>query len=172
MTRVLSSAAVDSAFAQETDEAWLIFMVVDHANIEEPLRLVANEVDVVRSGTVAGAVSHANLDGVYTAFPFEVVMPGESDQVPTAQIRVANADRLIVDTLRQLINLGAPKVTLDVALASAPHDIQYGPMELRMIDAQYDAFFVTAELGVEDSLSRRFPADRFDNPNFPALFPG
>ena len=162
MSRQLSSNALASAFAQQTDEVWLVFVDITHPSlVDEPIRLVANEEDVTRNGQN------------YIAFPFEIVLSvDDGERLPGAQLRVANADRTIMKSVRETINKGSPEVTVAVALASSPNVTEYGPMTLSLTNVSYDAFFVTGDLGGEDALSRRFPRDSFDNPNFPALFPG
>ena len=159
--RDLSDSALQSTFDQRTDQVWLVFLTIDHASLAAPIRLVMNEEDVIKGGET------------YIAFPFEIELPGESgEQLPSARLRIANADRMIMDQIRSTITLGAPEVTIEIGLASSPDVVEYGPMKMSLSDIEYDAFMVTGTLGGEEAMSRHFPADNFDNPNFPALFPG
>ena len=161
MSRQLSATALASAFAQETAEVWLVFLTLTHAGLEEPVRLVANEEDITRGGVT------------YVGFPFEIVLPvDDGERLPGAQLRVANADRLIMDQIRNTITQGAPEVEIAVALATSPDLTEYGPLRLSLSNVSYDAFFITGTLGGEDALSRRYPRHAFDNPGFPALCPG
>lgn len=158
MSRSLSSNALQALFAQETGEALLFLVEMDHADWGSPVRIVNNNVDVV-----------SNSD-TYTAFPFEVTMPTEDQEQPQpkTKLNVCNVDRQIIALFRALAT--APTVELSIVLGSTPDAIEYGPAEFKITDYSYDAQTITATMSYEDVLSEPIPADTFCPADYAGLF--
>lgn len=105
--RSLSTAALNSAFAEQTDEVWLTLLTISHPSLTEPLRCVNNIENVVSNGYT------------YTAVPFFVELPTENSETPgEARLRIDNIDRAIVQVIREIAE--PPSVSIAVVLASQP----------------------------------------------------
>jgi hypothetical protein len=157
MPRSVSLTAMQGAMAQETDEVYLVIMEIDHPSFGTPLRFVNNTVDIT---------SNSNL---YTAFPFEAIMPDDKEESePTAQIRIDNVSRELIDEIRTISE--PPTMTLSVILASTPNTIEWGPLEFQTRSVTYDASTITFTLGYSTFISEPFPYRTFDTISFPGMF--
>lgn len=157
MPRPLSTAALRAMLAQQTGEAFLVFLRIDHADLDEPIRVVSDGVDHVVDGLT------------WTAFPFEIAIPSESeDSVPSVKLSIDNVDRSIVQAVRSLAS--PPTVTIHVALGSSPSTIEAGPYEFTLRNVAYDALAVTGDLRFEDVLNEPCPGDVMSPTTFPGLF--
>lgn len=157
MSRALSTAAKSAVFAQETGEAFLILLTIDHADLGSPVRVVNNQTDITSRGDL------------YVGFPFEVTLPDEDpDGMAMVQLKIDNVDRQIVDSIRSVSS--PPTVTLEVVMGSTPDTVEGGPFEMQLRNASYDAFVVTGSLSFEPVLSEPFPGGSFIPSEFPGLF--
>jgi len=156
VSRTLSQAAVESANAQETGEAWLVLLTIDHDELAVPIR-VANNHETITSG-----------GDEYIGFPFEITLPGEDqDQPMKAQLRIDNVERTIVETLREIDS--PPSVTARVVLASQPDTVEAEFVGMKLRSARYDANTVEGDLMFEDVLNE--PVTVTMTPGrFPGLF--
>lgn len=157
MSRDVSLTARAAINAQETAEAFLILLTIDHADLDEPIRVTSDAVDTVSRGET------------YIRFPFAVTLPDDrDDQMVRAQLTIDNVDRRIVNTLRSIS--GPPTVTLEVVLGSDPNTVEAGPFEFTLRNARYNALTVAGDLVFEDILNEPIPGDAFTPGNFPGLF--
>lgn len=158
MPRPISSTARRAIFAQQTGEAFILLLVISHPELAEPIRVCANTEDIESNGHT------------FQRFPFELAMPPENeDAPPTVQLRIANADRQIVQAVRSLSG-EAMSVELSIVLASSPDTVEAGPFDFTLRDVSYDAAVVEGTLMFEDVLNEPFPADAFTPSRFPGLF--
>jgi hypothetical protein len=157
MARTLSLAALQGALAAETDELYLALLQVDHTDLGTPLRFVNNSDNVTSGGNV------------YTAFPFEVRMPDDTeDKEPTAELRIDNVSREIMDEVRSIAS--PPEMTLSVVLESSPNTIEWGPLVMDTRGVSYDANVITFRLAYSSFIREPFPYIAFDPVNFPGMF--
>ena len=140
MTHPLSDRAVAAAFAESTDEAWLVLLDIDHEDLEDTVRLVNNPVDIVSEGNT------------YLGFAFEITLPGEDPERPMeAKLRVDNVSRLLVETIR---TISSPfTVTAKVVLASQPDVIERQFAAMVVSDVTYTAESIDMSLRFEDILN-------------------
>ena len=158
MPRTLSTAARASLFAQQTGEVFVQLLTLEHPDLVEPIRVCSDSIDTVSGGLT------------YQRFPFTITMPPEDeDAPPIVRLKIANADRTIVRSVREL-SQNAMMVTLSVVMASSPDTIEAGPLEFKLRNVTFDAEFVEGELHFEDPLNEPFPADTFNPNTFPGLF--
>jgi hypothetical protein len=154
--RTLSTTALASAFAAETNEVWLILLTISHASLTEPLRFVNN---------MESVTSRGNL---FIAFPFEIEFPGQTaDSAGEARISIDNIDRQIVQTLRTIQS--PPEVTLEVILASTPSTVEASFSGLILRDATYDVMKVEGTLRFEDIMSEPLSLQMTPQ-RFPGMF--
>ena len=157
MSRSLSTGALRSVLAQQTDQVWLVLLEIVHPDLPATLYFTSDN-----KGTVRGS-------NTYIPFPFDVALPADLEgQVPRVKLTIDNVDRRIVDVLRTLDS--SPTVRLLVVLADTPAVVEAGPFEFTLLDATYDVSTVSGELGFEPILSEPFPSDAYTPANFPGLF--
>lgn len=133
-------------------------MTIYHSSWASTLRIVNDRQDITSGGNV------------YSAFPFEVLLPAEDteqQQVHT-KVKLSNVDRQMIATLRGTST--EPTVTVSLALASTPSTIELGPMEFIMSSYDYDAAEITGILTYENILNEPIPGDTFNPQDYPGVF--
>jgi len=156
--RSLSAATRRAIYAQQTGEALLTLLTLNHPSLPAPIRVVNDGRDLVSRGAT------------FQRCPFEIDMPEETDGVPApVKFRIANAHREIVLAVRKLSG-PAMTATMEVVPASAPDQVEMGPIEFTLRGASYTAEFVEADLVFEDILNEPYPADTFTPSTTPGLF--
>jgi Domain of unknown function (DUF1833) len=160
MPRNLSAEAFKAMFASETEQVFLMCLVLEHADLGTPIRVVHNNEDITRTA------------GVFSACFFDINLPEEAPgTVPQVTLTIENVDRTITDAVRNL--QGRVKVTLDVVMASSPNTVEAGPFEFYMLSANFNTQFVQGRLGFEDDiLNMGFPKDAYTPVTAPGLFRG
>lgn len=158
MPRILSPTATRAILARETEEVFLVLLTIEHPDISPTIRIVNNTEPVTRS------------DGEYQPYPFEAVLPDDTDNArPQVSLRVDNVDRSVTRKLRDLT--GVPKCTLRVILASDPETTEMGPFDFSVLSAEYDALMISVTLGYEeDFLNQAMPAQTYTPTNSPGIF--
>ena len=152
-----SANFIEAVVSQNTDEVFLFLLTLDHDDLASPIRVVNNVENITSNGNV------------YTAFPFELILPqDDGDTLPQVIISLSNVDLSLVDEIRSLT--GALTVTLEVVLASSPNTIEMSIDGMQTISIQYDAQKIEATCQVEDTLNLIFPSDAYLPFNFPGLF--
>lgn len=146
MPRTVSLAAMQAMLAQSTSEAFLCFLIIDHADLADPLYLVDNTADVTRNSEV------------HTAFPFKISLPEDSEEgISSVTLTIATVDQQIQEIIR---SLSTPfTVTLAVALASSPDTTEAGPFTFESLGATFDGIAAQIQLGFNTHmLNQAFPA--------------
>ena len=106
-----ASAFIRSAFAQETDEIWLILLTVSHPDLTDDIRVVHNPVAITSRGL--------NFIG----FAFELSLPIDApDRAPVAELRIDNVSQEIAQAVRSISS--APTVTIEVIRAADPDTVE------------------------------------------------
>lgn len=158
MPRTLSAAARAAAFAQETGEAFIVLLELEHPQFAGIIRVCSNNVGVYSGGNL------------YQPFPFEVNLPDDTeDAVPRVTLKIDNIDRRIMAEVRAITS-GAVTVRMSVVLASSPDVIEVGPLTFTLRDVTYDAMTIEGALVYEDVLNEAFPSGEFSQSRFPGLF--
>ena len=146
-----------SAFAQETDEVWLVLVTIDHADLSQPIRVVNNTEDVTSGGDT------------YVAFPFDITLPdAREDAPPRARLVIDNVSREIAEAIRTISS--APSVTLEVIRAADPDTIEISWPFFKLRNVKWDVGKVSGDLTLEDFTSEPYPAGIFSPASFPGLF--
>jgi len=154
--RSLSTSARASAFAQQTDQAWLVLLIVDHPDFADPLRFVNSIDPVVSNGED------------FVPFPFEIEWPNDDpERAPEARLRIDNITRDIVIAVRDLQS--PPTARFQVVLSDAPDVVEMDVTGYTLRNAEWDASTVTFTLKAEDLVTE--PISLVMTPaRFPALF--
>ncbi len=158
MSRTLSPAATRAAFDQQTAEAFLFRLQIDHPSFAAPLRFINDQVD------------HTDVGGnTWTAYPFALTLPNDTDEeVSQVTLSIDNVDRQIVQQIRAIS--GEPTVSLWVVLGSDIDDIVAGPYQFSLQNANWTALVVSGTLGFEPILNLAWPAHQFTPDTAPGMF--
>lgn len=159
-TSSLSSTFVEAVNAAETDEAFLVLVTIDDADLSDPIRVTSDSVKTEKSSSEGG--------DVYQPFPFEVELPDDTDDMggALARLRMDAVDRRVVEAVRRVS--GVPEVTLEVVLASDPDTVEVSWPTFSLSNARYGDQAIEADLTLEVLDQEPFPGPAFN----PALFPG
>jgi hypothetical protein len=151
LSRTLSNTATAAVHAAETGEAFLVLLEIG------AVKLVNNYADITHNGDT------------YTAYPFAIVLPDDSDDnTPTSQIEIDNVGQAVIALLREATT--PPAVVIKVVLADSPDTVEAGPFNMTLREANYTAHTVTCTLAYEDVFNEPYPGDAFTPANFPGLY--
>lgn len=157
MPRSLSASVIAGMNAPQTGLCMLALLELSHPSWVTPIRVVNNTVDIT------------HLGNVYTAYPFDVMLPSESDDPnPTASLRIDNVDRRIVREVRATSG-DAINVTLKVISAEEPDVVQVGPLQFKARPITWDAAVIEATLTYDDILNRRYTSWTFSPNSHPGV---
>jgi len=160
VTRPLTAAAVQSAFAQSTDKAWLILVELESTDgAAFPFhKYYVNDWQNIESG-----------GQTYEWWPFRVTLlsdvPGE---IPDLRLQIDNVHQDLISILRRQDR--PVMATISVILHDSPNDIQWGPQELEIQTVPYDVGFIEAVLSVEPIHQEGFPGYAMSPMYLPAIF--
>jgi hypothetical protein len=151
----LSAVAVAAAFAEATDEVFIVMLEITHPNLDAPIRVANNTEDVPFGGET------------FQRFPFELKLPNDDEQAPRAQLTIANVDRVVGNTVLKLTP--APEVRIIVVLASQPDITELDIAGFVLANVEVDAMTVTADLISKVYDTEPWPFHRATKDRLPGL---
>lgn len=164
--RNLSPAAKAAVYAQNTSEAFIMLLTVDHPDFTDPIRITADPFEILPDLGVLGVVSRGN-EFVY--LPFMITLPTQDDtNISRAKISIDNVSREIVAAVRQATS--AVNITVEIVLASDVDTVEVTAADFKLERVQYDVLSVTGDISVEYFDLEPMPAGRFTPSQFPGLF--
>lgn len=153
---------------QESGHVPLIFLTITHPQVQDAIRVVSDIKDYVFGGLT------------YVGFPFDILLPSDSDGPPTATLSIQNVDRVIGDTLRQVSDPARMSIVIvssaDFDLAVDPRtEIGTAPEMFRydhgfLVDVEVDVLQVTGTIRGWDYRSELWPGLRATQDMCPGLF--
>lgn len=146
MARSFSGAFLQDMLSQDTGEAILILITIDHADLPSPLRVSSDAVDTTSGGET------------FVAFPFAFQPPAEpedSQQTPFARIQISNIDKQIGEALESISSPATFSVS--IVRASAPDTIVLPWPEFKLREVRFDGSFVSGDLSLSDYTTEPFP---------------
>lgn len=153
----VSVTAARELAQQDCATAWLVLLEISHPALPAPLRLSSDAV-----ATLSGGAR-------YEPFPFEVVLPDDSEgRAPRAQIRIDNTSQEIVALLRGLTTPAS--LTIRIVRSADPNVAEREWAGLEWRTSAFDVSFITGTLSVDDLAAEEFPFVTFDG-RFQALWP-
>lgn len=160
MSRTTSTLFKTMANAQETKEVLLALITITHDSIVGgPLRLVQDLQDLTSNGNV------------YTAFPFQVTLPNDSDEgVLQVKLVIDNVDRQIAQAIRTMPPSSPPTVQIDLVIASQPDVVEMSIVGLTLRNVSGDAFQIEGDLRIDEEDLIPFPEGAFTPQDFPGMF--
>lgn len=155
MTRQVSLMTLRSMLAEQVEEVFLKIAVIEHPDLDEPLRLVADRKELLRS------------DGVYDPLGFEIALPkDEEENIGTINMIIPAIGQEIVRAIR---GTNDPfTVTLSVIREGAPDDVEVGPFTFESQGVSFDKGFATVTLAFNRTMFEDgYPKDIFSPSNRP-----
>lgn len=160
MARSTSTLFKTMTNAQETGEVLLALVTIDSPLIiGGPLRVVQDLQNITSNGNV------------YTAFPFQITLPSDTDEGPTkVKLIIDNIDQSIATTIRSIPPNEIPLVTVEIIVASQPNTVEMTIPNMKLKHITGDAFSIEGELLIDEEDLLPFPGDAFTPQHFPGLF--
>jgi hypothetical protein len=148
------------ANAQETGDVLVALVEITHPSmIGSPIRVVQNLQPMVSQGNT------------YTAFPFTVKLPDDSDNVhPEVMLSIDAVDQSIALAIRSLSPSQSPSVTITLALASQPDIAELTMPGLILRHVSGDAYLIEGRLVLDEADLEQFPEGTFSQQDFPGMF--
>lgn len=157
MSRTVSSLTRQALYAAETGEVFLILLTINHASLQQPIRVTSD------------AVATSSRGNEFVPFPFDLTLPDDQDNhSPRARLVIDNVDRQIVEAVRGLSS--SPTALIEVVRAAAPDTVEAQFVDFKLTNVSYDAQRVEGFLTIEDFTAEPFPAATFSPGLFPGLF--
>ncbi len=151
---------IANALADSSDDPTLALLTITHAELPEPIRLVANNVNIVSRGNT------------FTAFPFVLTLPGASDGGTTpARLQIDNIDQRIVQAIRAITT--PPVMLIELVNGSALDVVEFALPPFKVYSASANR--MTIDVDISDSTEDQAEAlMQYDcTPSLlPALFAG
>lgn len=153
----ISATTKAALFEQETEEHFVTLVTINHASLAEPIRVCDDTVNLISRGNT------------YLAMPFRVNF-GEDDPeaVPRTRLRIDNVDRRIVEGVRSVTT--SPTVTVEIVRHSDPDTVEMALEDYKVMQAEYNAMEVVADISLENFLHEPYPSAVFDPGRFPGGF--
>jgi hypothetical protein len=160
MSRNTSTTFREAVFAQETGEAFIILITIDHDDLADPIRVCSNATDVVLA---------RNGGETYIAYPFEFSLPDDTDErISAGTITIDNVSTDIAKGIRALIV--PPTVTIEIVLASDVNTIEASFDNFELIDVQYDSMTIQGNISIQNFMNEPYPGGIMGPANFPGIF--
>lgn len=149
MARQVSINGLQAIISQEVSEIFVDIIEITHVELPATLRYVNDRVDITSNGDL------------YTAFPFRIHMPEDSDdKLSEVTLIISTVDQQIQNALRVLTS--PPTVAYSVIRTSTPNTLEVGPLDFKVVGMDYDAFSMRITLGFNmEMLQEMFPKDVF-----------
>lgn len=158
----------EAAFAQQTDEVFVVLVTLDSDELTDPIRLSSDPTQLIPAlgVDIYGTVSNGNN---FLFLPFEIWLPRDDKSgTVSAKMSIDNVDRRIIDTARSVTK--PVSVKIQCVLASAPNTIEIEFDNFQLSNIRYDVMTVEGDLTLNYWGLEPFPSNRFTPSGFPALF--
>lgn len=127
-----SPIAIEAALARETRQVFTALLDLDHETWIDTIRIANNTEDVVSGGKT------------YRAFPFKLIRPSETDEVPEARLTMANVDQVIGQRLNAI---STPiDVVITIVLAETPDVVERSWPGFELRNVRWNALFAEGTL--------------------------
>lgn len=157
MSRSTSLTFREAVFASETEDAFLILLEIDHADLTSPIRVVNNTESVIFN------------NNTYIGYPFRLELPSDSpDNIPSATLTIDNVDKILADAINNLNT--SPTITFYIVSTAALDGPEATFSGFKFVEATYDSLTITITLSIENFFNEPFPGDYFTPGRFPGLF--
>lgn len=164
----VSDAFKQAAYAQETDEVFVVLVTLDSDELEEPIRLSSDPTTALieLGDDIYGTVSNGDS---FVFVPFDIYLPRDDKSgTVSAKMSIENIDRRIIETARSVTKPVSAKI--QCILASDPDNIEIQFDNFQLSNLKYDVMTVEGDLTLNYWGLEPFPSHCFTPANFPGLF--
>jgi hypothetical protein len=152
----ISDTAKAQVFGEEGG-GFLELLVIDHPDLDAPLRFVNNNVNITSNGKL------------YIAYPFTITLPKDRDRaVPSATLVIDNVTREIGQYIREMVE--PPTVTISIIRIDDLDAVEQEFPTFTLRNARYNSLTVTGELRLTDQAREPYPQRHFTPSEYPGLF--
>jgi hypothetical protein len=153
------SAAYKSTLAEvNAPEAPLILLEIDHAELDEPVRVVNDTQDLTSNGNL------------YVGFPFRCVLPDDfENQLPKARLSIDNVSRDLMYWIETTGGGQGSTATFKQVLRSNPDLVEW-QIQMSLFNVNVTMQEISAELGFENLFGKPAVSFRYNPTNSPGLF--
>ena len=146
----------DAAYPQESVEAFVFLLEIDHADLDEPIRLTSSENDLTFE------------TNVYLAAPFELHPPGEVEDDPRGRLVVPNVDQRIGYAIDQI---STPPTVRILQVLESDTSVVFAEFEgLKLQDVRGTAEAFDGRLGWDQMATEPWPLDIVGPDKYRAAF--
>ena len=164
----VSNTFKQAAFAQETDEVFVVLVTLDSDELAEPIRVCSDPFEKLEElgEDIYGMISNGET---FIFLPFDIQLPRD-DKTGTvsAKMSIENTDRRIIEAARSVTK--PVNVNIQCVLASDPDAIELEFNHFQLSNIKYDVMTVDGDLTLNYWGLEPFPSNRFTPSNFPGLF--
>lgn len=154
---MVSSDVKEALYKQETGEQFVTLVTITHEQLAAPIRVCDDTVDLISRGET------------YVALAFRITFGRESeDTIPKARLTIDNVDRRITEAVRAITS--PPTVTVEIVRHADPDTVEMSLENYRVVQVDYNAMEVSAEISLENFLLEPYPSAVFDPGRFPGVF--
>lgn len=152
----LSDAGFAEAIKRMSSAAYPVLAVVEHPILTAPLYLTTEPGGLTSNGQA------------YEYFPFDVVLPGDGEQISRASVSFQNVSREIGDALLGLTD--PAEITLRVVTSLNHDQIEAEAPNLILVNITGDAVSIQADLIVRAYQAEPWPSTTASQELFPGLW--
>ena len=158
MPRNYSSAYKSTLAKVSMEEAPLILLEIDHADLTSPIRVVNDTQNITSNGNE------------YIAFPFSVVLPDDyENKLPRAKIMVSNIGKDLMFWLETSDGGIGATATFKQVMRSRPDQIEW-EITMSLFNIVATNVQITADLGFENLFAKPAVLLNYRPSNSPGLF--
>lgn len=151
----ISEAMARAVLGHRTDEVALVLLTISGTGFTT-IRVVNNSENITSGGNT------------FTAYPFEIELPGDGENAPLARLRIGNVSRQIWEAVEDAS--GQIAVKIELVLASSPDTIEKSFDGLELRNVACNALTVEGDLTTTQFASEPYPHIRAIPSRFPGLF--
>lgn len=168
MARTLSLDLLNAMYSEETGEVVVALMELSHPSFPTKY-FCSNPTTLVSTAPLAYKTVSNGID--YWFVPFTIQLPDDNDeQSPTTRFSIENISRDLIGEIRNVnIRQGRAKLSIKLALVSAPDDIEVEFPDFDVVSASFNMNAVVIEAQIDAMTEEPYPADTFSPAGFPAL---
>lgn len=143
------------AWSPESDQP-LGLLIIDHADLATPIRVVNNTVDIVSNGET------------FIGYPVDFPLPESPENAPPrTRLKIDNVSREIGQAIRSIAS--PADVTIQVVRQDDPDTLEMDLPSYRLTNVTYNALTVEGDLVREDLTREPFSAVTYSPAEFPGL---
>lgn len=168
MTQNVSANFRESAYAQETDVAIIVLLILTTDDNTEPVRVCNVPVEkFVEDGYNVYGLRSRNKK--YYFYPFDINLPQDDKTgAVTAKLTIDNVNRDIVKYVRE--SKTGVNVTIQCVLSNNLNEVELEYKNFKLVNVSYNSLTVSGNISVDYLGDEPFPAGRFTPSGFPGLF--